>query len=81
VMLLDLTIPGASSLEVALEVHRIRPDLKIVLTSAYGESASQQIKVPEVSAFIRKPFQIAELVNLLREMSRPPERLASQVAD
>jgi PAS domain S-box-containing protein len=65
--LLDLTIPGATSREVAEEIHRVRPDTKIVLTSAYGESASKHIRVPEVAAFIRKPFRIVELVNLLRE--------------
>jgi len=37
VLLLDVTLPGLSSREVFEETRRIRPDLKIVLTGAYGK--------------------------------------------
>ena len=35
VILLDVTLPGTSSREVLEETHRLRPSLKVVLTSAY----------------------------------------------
>jgi CheY-like chemotaxis protein len=37
VVFLDLTIPGASSREVVVEAVRARPDIRVVLTSAYSE--------------------------------------------
>jgi DNA-binding NarL/FixJ family response regulator len=67
VILLDMTIPGASSREVILEAGKIRPDIRIVLTSAYSRSmAVPSIDAPQIKGFVRKPFQIDELVQLLR---------------
>jgi PAS domain S-box-containing protein len=64
---LDMTIPGASSREVVAEAANIRPDIRIVLTSAYGqEMFSDAMAVPQVRHFIRKPFQLAELVKTLQ---------------
>jgi CheY-like chemotaxis protein len=40
-ILLDMTIPGASSHEVAAVAAQVRPDLKVVLTSAYGEEIAR----------------------------------------
>jgi CheY-like chemotaxis protein len=37
VILPDMTIPGPSSHEVVAEAAQIRPDIRVVLTSAYGE--------------------------------------------
>jgi len=39
-VLLDLTIPGASSQEVLAEAARVRPDLKVIVTSAYSEEVA-----------------------------------------
>ena len=36
VVLLDMTLPGMSGREVFRELRRIRPDLKVIVTSAYG---------------------------------------------
>jgi CheY-like chemotaxis protein len=66
VILLDMTIPGASSREVVLEAGKIRPDIRIVLTSAYSRSVAPSLDVPQIKGFVRKPFQIDELVQLLR---------------
>jgi PAS domain S-box-containing protein len=71
-ILLDLTLPGMSSRRVISEVARIRPDAKIVLTSAYGpERAAEELEMPQVKAFIRKPYQIGELVRVLFEVMSP----------
>jgi Response regulator containing CheY-like receiver, AAA-type ATPase, and DNA-binding domains len=68
VILLDLTIPGAPSSEVVAESQRIRPGLTIVLMSAYSpEMVPHSLNVPEVKGFIRKPFRISDLVQLLRD--------------
>ena len=66
-ILLDLTIPGASSQEVIAEAVQTRPDIKVILTSAYSEQMiTGPINAPQVGGFIRKPFQIGELLKTLR---------------
>jgi CheY-like chemotaxis protein len=67
VILLDMTIPGASSREIIAEAQRLRSDAKVILMSAYSrEMAADQLDAPQVRAFIRKPFQLSDLVQLLR---------------
>ena len=67
-MLLDLTLPGASSRDVFEEAKRRCPNLHIILTSAYSQEIAEA-SFPEIGAarFIRKPFPIADLLSLIRE--------------
>jgi CheY-like chemotaxis protein/two-component sensor histidine kinase len=66
-ILLDMTLPGTPSREVIAEAQRIRPEVKVVLTSAYSrEMVAQSINASIVRGFIRKPFQISELLQILR---------------
>lgn len=68
VMLLDVTLPGMSSREVLEEALNIRPDLKAILTSAYSkESVDASFVGLQVGGFVRKPFQIVDLMQLLQE--------------
>jgi CheY-like chemotaxis protein len=67
VILLDVTIPGASSREVVTEAVNVRSDIRVVLTSAYGqETLSGATSLPQITSFIRKPFQLADLLKTLR---------------
>jgi CheY-like chemotaxis protein len=67
VILLDMTIPGTSSREVVSEAANLRPDIKVILTSAYSpETFSGATSVPQVKSFVRKPFLLADLVKTLR---------------
>jgi CheY-like chemotaxis protein len=68
VILLDLTIPGPSSRDVAAEYMRVRPDAKVILTSAYSEDLVRAIMVmPEIRSFIRKPYHLTDLVKTLQD--------------
>ncbi|MBV9500236.1 MAG: PAS domain S-box protein, partial [Acidobacteriaceae bacterium] len=68
VVLLDMTIPGTSSHEIITEAQRIRPEIKILLTSAYDRDVVMpSLEVPQVRGFIRKPFHLAEVVQLVRD--------------
>jgi CheY-like chemotaxis protein len=68
-ILLDMTIPGPPSQEVVAEAAQIRPDLKVLLTSAYSEEmATATISTPLIRGFIRKPFQLRLLAQTLREV-------------
>jgi PAS domain S-box-containing protein len=67
VILLDMTLPGASSHEVVVEAANVRPDIGVVLTSAYSqEMVAGAMSAPQIRAFIRKPFQLGDLVQTLR---------------
>ena len=66
-VLLDVTLPGVSSREILEEAGRILPELKVIVTSAYGEEAVSALFAGlRVERFIRKPFRLAELVDALQ---------------
>ena len=65
-ILLDITLPGASSGQVFAEARRLRPDIKIVITSAYGRTKVDEcFPGMQIDAFIRKPYRLAELAALM----------------
>jgi PAS domain S-box-containing protein len=67
-MLLDVTLPGISSREVFEEARHRRPDLKIILTSAYSREATNvSFAGLRIGHFIRKPFQLEDLLDLLKD--------------
>jgi two-component system, cell cycle sensor histidine kinase and response regulator CckA len=68
VILLDVTLPGTSSWQIFEEAQRIRPNLKIILSSAYSkETVDATFTGMRVDHFIRKPFQLGDLVSLLQD--------------
>ena len=68
VILLDVTLPGTSSKEVFEEAQRMRANLKVVLTSAYDRKTIDAFFPGlRITQFIRKPFQLDELVGTLRD--------------
>jgi len=55
VILLDMTIPGASSGEVVAEAAQAGPDVRVVLTSAYSEEMlTPLMSTSQIRGFIRK---------------------------
>ncbi|HKE26592.1 MAG TPA: ATP-binding protein [Bryobacteraceae bacterium] len=65
-MLLDMTIPGASSYEVVAEAAASLPDIRVVLTSAYSQQmVAAKMTASQIRGFIRKPFSLAELLQTL----------------
>jgi len=69
VVQLDFTLPGISSREVFEETRRMRPDLKVIVTSAYSkDTVDASFTGLKVEYFIRKPFQLADLAHLLGEI-------------
>jgi PAS domain S-box-containing protein len=67
VILLDMTIPGPPIHEIVAEYARVRPDAKVILTSAYSEEmARATLSVPQVRGFIRKPFHLADVARKIR---------------
>ena len=55
-VLLDLTMPGLSGREVLAELHSIRPEVPVLLTSGYDESAAVSGLPSKPAGFLQKPF-------------------------
>jgi len=67
VVLLDVTLPGRPSHEVLEAAYRVREDIKVIVTSAYGPNiVAGQFPGVQVDHFIRKPYRVAELVDMVR---------------
>jgi len=66
-VLLDLTMPVLGGEEALRELRRVRPDVKIVLSSGYNESdAIQRFAGQRLSGFIQKPYTAAQLADNVR---------------
>jgi PAS domain S-box-containing protein len=69
VVVTDLSMPGMSGLELAREVHAVRPDIPIFMTSGYlhpdDQAAALRLGIREV---ILKPNTVAELSEALHRL-------------
>jgi PAS domain S-box-containing protein len=65
-VLLDVTLPGMSSREFLEEARKMRPDLKVIVTTASSkETADASFAGLRVDRFIQKPFQLGDFARLL----------------
>jgi PAS domain S-box-containing protein len=65
-MLLDVTLPGASSPEILREALRCRPDLRVIVTSAFSEETIAALSSDlGAQPFLRKPYRLAGILKLL----------------
>ena len=67
-VVLDLSMPGMGGEEALLELRKIRPHVKVVVSSGYSEAETMGLFAGQrVSAFLQKPFtstQLAEKVKV-----------------
>jgi CheY-like chemotaxis protein len=68
-VLLDLTMPKMNGEETFREMHKVRPELPVILVSGYNEQeVTDQFIGQEIAGFIQKPFQRPELMAKLRQV-------------
>jgi PAS domain S-box-containing protein len=61
-LITDLSMPGMSGLEMASEVHRLRPELRTVVVSGYvTDELLKQARACGVSEIIQKPYTFQEM--------------------
>jgi len=81
VVLLDMTLPGMSGREVLKELRRIQPRVKVILTTAFSQaSALSSIAERHLWGFVRKPYQLSELTNLLRIACQDKPKISGDAA-
>jgi DNA-binding NtrC family response regulator len=78
VILLDIRMPGMDGMEVLRQVREVRPEIRIIMITAYGtiESAVEAMKLGAVD-FLQKPFdpeEIRELVSRVMNREKLDER-------
>ena len=67
-VLLDITLPGLAGLDVLTALRKLKPDVKVILTSAYTKSAVGGSSGKQTEVFIRKPYHMDELLRLLHSI-------------
>jgi PAS domain S-box-containing protein len=83
VALLDVTLTGLSGREVLSRLREIRPPVKVIITSAYGrDQALTMVNAEPSQPYIRKPYRVNELLDLIREtcLNEPGDRSAQQAS-
>jgi signal transduction histidine kinase/CheY-like chemotaxis protein len=76
-VVLDLTMPRLGGRDAFREMHRLHPDVPVILTSGYNEEASLK-DLMGVAGFVQKPFQEAELIETVLATIRSRGRRAAQ---
>ncbi len=68
-VLLDLTMPHMSGLEVLEQIRKIDPQVKVVLSSGYrAEDPHSKERFSEASAFLSKPYRADVLAGIVRDV-------------
>jgi|GEM_PF-6939558 len=76
-VLVDMTMPHLSGVEVLRNIRRIRPSTIVVLSSGYDESQLlSQLEPGEVDAFLHKPYSYEELQQAVRQALTASPRAA-----
>jgi len=69
-VVMDLTMPHMSGEEAFRELRRINPEVKVFISSGYSEwEISARFTGKSLAGFIQKPYQMAELRDILKGQS------------
>ena len=73
-VILDVKMPGMTGWDVLAELRRRDPRLPVILTSGYTKDDSTPPNdVPPPDAFLVKPYELAELTQLVHRLLHPGE--------
>jgi len=71
-VILDLTMPHLDGHQVLLELRRLDPGVKVIMSSGFSvQEVSQQCTGKQVSAFIQKPYTLAGLRAAIKAVAAP----------
>jgi YesN/AraC family two-component response regulator len=75
IMLLDLRMPGTDGMEVLRRVSKERPEIKVIIITAYGsiDLAVEAMKLGAVD-FLQKPFEVAQVREMVRRILAKQEK-------
>jgi FixJ family two-component response regulator len=68
-LLADVVLPGLSGLELAEQLKRMRPELKLLFMSGYtGDAIMPRMALDRGAALVQKPFTPETLARRVREV-------------
>jgi two-component system, cell cycle sensor histidine kinase and response regulator CckA len=68
-VILDMIMPGMGGGETYDALKKIKPDIKVILSSGYGlEDHATRILERGCNGFIQKPFDVSDLSRKIREV-------------
>jgi signal transduction histidine kinase len=67
-ILTDAIMPGMSGAELIVEARRLRPGLKLLLTSGYSVIETPLADIAANVPLLKKPYDLSELYNMIREV-------------
>ncbi len=71
-VLLDMSMPRMNGEQTLVKLRRMRPHVKVLLTSGHSEQDVSQIFAgKKASAFIQKPFLPSELIERIEQVVKP----------
>ncbi|HHM02690.1 MAG TPA: PAS domain S-box protein [Caldithrix abyssi] len=69
VVLLDMTMPRMDGIETFRELRRIKPSVKVILSSGYNEQdATNSFVGKGLAGFLQKPYKAARLIEMVRKV-------------
>ena len=69
VLMTDIVMPGINGWQLAEQLHRYRPELKVLFVSGYSETEMGEAhSFGEDEIFLQKPFTLADLERRLEEL-------------
>jgi CheY-like chemotaxis protein len=76
-VVLDMIVPGLEGGPTFERLRQLEPEMKILLTSGYNELSCPPGSLEKPgTAFIQKPYRVAELLTKVREVLEPPPVLS-----
>lgn len=68
-VILDLMMPHMDGADCFLELKRIKPNIKVLMSSGYNEQEITQRFIGKgLAGFLQKPYQIQQLLNMIRKV-------------
>jgi YesN/AraC family two-component response regulator len=68
-VILDLTMPHMDGEQAFRELRRIKPGLRVIVSSGYNEQdVARRFVGKGLAGFIQKPYKVSELGQKLREV-------------
>jgi DNA-binding NtrC family response regulator len=68
-VILDLTMPGMNGEQCFKELGKVRPNVKVVISSGFSEQeVVPRFTVGGLAGFIQKPYNVPELKEALRQI-------------
>jgi len=80
-LITDIRMPGMSGSELLLKSKKLRPDLKVIVMTAYGsDELRQEVLSHGAISYLEKPFDFEQLLELIKEKEKKTEETISKLS-